>query len=235
MAERAPRAVVATAVAAALVTVLALGAVALVRFEREKASENAANTPPPTSETDAAAACGSSPCGVLTSLPVGGSTVELLADAAGKNGRLRILGPGSDAVIETALASMGVRLTQRSLACTQGPTSACLVRGGHQGGVVGEVFVARDDNWEPAERPYFSSAGYLDLLQVGGDGSPEVGVAEHPGCAGSAVECAGAAIAVQVFALNGTSAGCTPAYGALTQLPGWPDVELAEADLHECP
>lgn len=235
MAERAPRPVVATAVVAALVTVLALGAVALVRFEREKASENAATTPPSASETDAAAACGSAPCGVLTSLPIGGSTVELLADAEGRNGRLRILGPGSDSVLETALASMGVRLTQRSLACSEGPTSACLVRGGHQGGVVGEVFVSREGKWDPVERPYFSSAGYLDLLQVSGDGSPEVGVAEHPDCAGSAGDCAGAAMAVRVFGLDGTSSGCSPPYGALTQLPGWPDVELDEADLRDCP
>lgn len=231
----APRPVVATAVVAAVVTVAALAAVAVLRIQRGSATDGPGSAPASASAaSDAAVSCGSRPCGVLTSVPVGGTTVELLADADGRNGRLRVLADGSATVVETALAGMGVRLTQRSLVCAKGPTSACLVRGGHDGGMVGEVFVDRGAAWEAAERPYISSAGYLDLMQVSGDEAPEVAVAQQPDCTGSGPACAGFPIVVELFALNGSSGGCTPPYGALTQLPGWPDVQLRSADLQRC-
>ncbi|MGH3431622.1 MAG: hypothetical protein ACRDQB_02170 [Thermocrispum sp.] len=223
-----------TAVMAALVTVAALAAVIVLRMQRDQAEGVRGAAPPSSSPADAAAACGDRPCEVLTSVPVGSTTVELLADAAGRNGRLRFLADGGTSVQETALAGMGVRLTQRSLSCAKGTTSACLVRGGHDGGVVGEVFVARGGGWEPVEQPYFSSAAFLDLVQVTGNGNAEVAVAQMPDCAGSAAECAGAPIVVEVFGLDGTSEGCTPPYGALTQLPGWPDVDLTDGDLQTC-
>ncbi|MGH3520656.1 MAG: hypothetical protein ACRDQ7_25445 [Haloechinothrix sp.] len=232
MATQAPRSVVVTAAIAALVTVVAFAAVVALRIERERAGAlgNGALFGP--TDTDAASVCGDSPCGVLTSLPIGGTTVELLADAAGAHGRVRVREPDSDIVIETALAAMGVRLGQQSLVCAPAATSACLVRGDHDGGVVGEVFVARD-NWQPAERPYFSSGGYLDLVDIAGDDSAEIVVAKED-CIGTAEECAGAPIVVEVFALDGKSLGCTEAYRGLDQLPGWPEVAPATADLGAC-
>lgn len=232
MAPQAPRSVVVAAAIAALVTVVALAAVVALRIERNRAEAGANGTLFGSGDADAAAVCGDGPCGVLTSLPVAGATVELLADADGAHGRIRVIEPGSDIVIETALAAMGVRLTQRSLVCTTAPTSACLVRGNHDGGVVGEVFVDRD-NWQPAERPYFSSAGLLDLVQVAGDASAEILVAQED-CGGFTEECQSAPVLIEVFALDGKSMGCTRSYGALRDLPGWPDVQLGPEQLSRC-
>lgn len=231
---KAPRAVVVTAIVAALVTAGALVSVYILRIQRGATVDEIAATPTTTTTTDSAATCGTRPCEVLTSVPVGGTTVELLADASGLQGRLRVLGPGSTTVLETALAGMGVKLTQRSLSCRKGRTSVCLVSGGHDGGMAGEVFVAHRNDWQPADLSYFSSVGYLDLIQVSGDSSAEIAVAQQPRCGASAAECAGLPIIVEVFQLDGSTVGCTPEYAALTQLPGWPDVELTDAQLQPC-
>lgn len=223
-----------TAVAAALVSVAALVTVTVLRVQRGTAGDEPKLSAPTTTTPDAAATCGDRPCEVLTSVPVGGMTVELLADISGRNGRLRVLGHEEPTVLETALAGMGVKLTQKSLVCFKGPASACVVRGGHDGGMVGEVFVSRGKQWQAAAKPYFSTAGYLDLVQVVGNKSAEVAVAEQPGCDGPAAQCAGSPIVVRVFGLDGDTAGCTPQYASLTQLPGWPDVELTEPLLQKC-
>lgn len=232
MATQAPRSVVVAAAIAALVTVVALAAVVALRIERNRAEAGADGALFGSGHPDDATVCGDGPCGVLTSLPVAGATVELLADADGAHGRVRVIEPGSDIVIETALAAMGVRLTQRSLVCMTAPTSACLVRGNHDGGVVGEVFVA-GDNWQPAERPYFSSAGLLDLVQVTGDESPEILVAQED-CGGFTEECQSAPVLVEAFALDGKSVGCTGSYEALSDLPGWPELRLEQDQLGPC-
>ncbi|MQA61705.1 MAG: hypothetical protein GEU86_09455 [Actinophytocola sp.] len=234
MAVRAPRPVVLTVVVALLATAAALATVVALRSERDTSGDEIATEPNATSAAPPAATCGGSPCGVLTSLPVGSATVELLADEHGENSRLRILGTGSETVLETALSEMGVRVTQRSLVCQDGPTAACLVRGGRAGGVIGEVFADTDGKWEPAERPYVSNAGFVDLLHVAADRSPEIGIAHHPDCEGSADDCTSAVVVVEVFGLDGVSLGCTPWYGSLTQLPGWPDVSLTDDDLRRC-
>lgn len=223
-----PRAIVVTTVVATLVAVSAFGAVFVLRTQRDDAA-SAAGPPAPTT-TDAAATCGNRPCEVLTSLPVGRTTVELLADADGGNGRLRIL-ESSPTVLETALAPMDVTLTQRSLSCQSGPRSGCVVRGGHNGGVVGEVFVNRGGHWRSVERPYFSTAGYLDLVHVAGDYSPEILVAQHDCAQGRS--CSGPVV-VEVFGLDGSSVGCTRPYDTLSQLPGWPEVDVDHGDLVDC-
>lgn len=231
MRPSAPRPVVVTALVAALVAVIAFVAVAVLRFQRSDADAADRVGPPVRSNRDAAATCGSRPCEVLTSLPVGRTTVELLSDVDGRSGRLRVRGPHSEVVLETALAGMNVKVTQRSLVCIAGPASACLVRGRHENGVAGEVFVGRNGSWTSADQPYFSDAGYIDLLDVTGDKSPEIGVARQhcahdSGCGGPVV--------VEVYGLDGDPIGCTRDYSSLTQLPGWPDVELHRSDLHKC-
>lgn len=232
MAGGAPRPVVVTAVVSALVTVVVVAAAFALRVERERAEAGPLGALFGGADADAAALCGADPCGVLTSLPAGPATVELLADAEGDHGRVRVGEGGSDTVIETALAAMGVRLTQRSLVCVAAPTRACLIRGAHDGGVVGEVFVARE-SWQPADRPYFSSAGLLELTDVIGDASAEVVVAVED-CEGRADECSGAPVYLEVFALDGRSLGCGPRVAALRKLPGWPDVRLDAAALAPC-
>lgn len=230
---RAPRSVLVTAVLAVLVTVGALVTVMVLRSQRDAQGFGPDPTTPTTTSTDAAEICGKSRCGVLTSTPLGLRTVQLLADENGLNGRLRVLRGESSTVLEMALAGEGVRLTQRSLVCWEGPTNACLVSGAHRGGVAGEVFVDGERGWE-SPALHLSTAGYVDLMQVTGDKTPDVVVAKQPDCDGTAAECAGTPIVLEVLALDGKSLGCTQPYAALTQLPGWPAVQLSGVALQEC-
>ncbi|MPY77449.1 MAG: hypothetical protein GEV04_02935 [Actinophytocola sp.] len=229
----ASRPVVVTAGVAVGVTVLAFIAAVLLRIERDTAMA-AGQLGPPAAAVPGELTCGDEPCGVLTSLPVGDATVELLAGDGGKHGIVRVLAHGSSTVLETALADLGVKLTQRSLVCTEGDATACLVRGDQDGTVLGEVFVARDDKWEAVERPYVSNAAYLDLVPAIGHNSPEIVLATYPNCMGDADECAGADVALQVFSLDGTSRGCTRGYSALARMPDWPDVSLTDRELRPC-
>jgi hypothetical protein len=221
---------VVTAVVAALVTVAAVAAAAALRLERDEGRDGA-DAAAEAEQAEPTPMCGDKPCGVLTSVPVGDTTIELLADIDGNSGRLRVLGPESSSVLDTALATMDVMLTQRSLVCHH---DACLVRGGHEGGMVGEVFVARDGAWQAEQRPHYSDAGYLDLIQVAADSSPEVGVAHHAECEGTADQCAGEPVVVEVLTLDGESLGCSQARQSLQQLAGWPDVDLDEDELASC-
>lgn len=233
MAVRASRPVVMTAVVAFVVAVVALASAVVLRVQRDAVA--AAGLGPPAAAAGAGdLTCGDAPCGVLTSLPVGDATVELLAGDGGEHATLRVLTPESDIVLETALADLGAQLTQQSLVCTEGDEGACLVRGDRDDAVVGEVFVAHGDKWEAVERPYVSNAGYLDLVPAADSGSPDVVLATYPNCTGDAEDCAGAAVALRVFALDGTSRGCTRSYRSLDRLPDWPDVDLADDALRPC-
>lgn len=234
MRNRVPRAVVATAAMAAIVALLAFGAVVALRVQRGVAIDWP-DLLPPVRDRNVAANCGTQPCEVLTSLPVGAVTVELLADAEGRNGRLRVRGQDEDTVLETAVAAVDVRLTQRSLLCMRGPRSACIVKGSRaEGDLAGEVFFSDGDRWLAADLRFYSSAGYLDLLQVTGDGAPEIGVAVLPDCPGAPAACADDTVMVEVYALDGASLGCTLRFAGLRFLPGWPDVQLTEGDLTRC-
>lgn len=230
---RAPRSVQVTALLAVLVAVGALVTVWVLRSQRDPQGAGPDTMPAPTTSTDAAEICGESPCEVLTSTPLGLTTVQLLADVNGLNGRLRVLRSGSSTVLEMALAGEGVRLDQRSLVCAKGPTSACLVSGAHRGGVAGEVFVDGERGWESPPLQ-LSPAGYVDLMQVTGDKTPDVVVATQPDCDGTAAECAGTPVVLEVFGLDGESLGCTQPYAALAQLPGWPAVQLNGIALQPC-
>lgn len=233
MVVRASRPVVMTAVVAFVVTVVALASAVVLRVQRDAVTAAGLLGPPASAAGAGDLTCGDAPCGVLTSLPVGDATVELLAGDGGEHATLRVLTPESDIVLETALADLGAKLTQRSLVCTEGDDSACLVRGDRDGAVVGEVFVARDDKWEAVERPYVSNAGYLDLVPAD-SGSPDIVLATYPSCTGDAEDCAGAAVALRVFALDGTSRGCTRGYRTLSALPDWPDVDRTGDALRPC-
>lgn len=228
MGARAPRSVLVTAAGATVVALAALVAVVLLRAERNSDPADLGSASAGRLDLDAAASCGDQPCEVLTSLPVGESTVELLTDVQGKHGKLRIFGPDGSTVITTALGPMGVRLEQTSLTCAAASTSACLVYGDHRHGYAGQLFVAGDDGWRAVEESYFSEGRYLEVAQVTGDDEPELLVAN------CARECSAGAVVLEVFTLDGELAGCTDEYGGLRQLPGWPDVVLSDVDLHSC-
>src|SRR5690606_8960620 len=233
--RRTPRPVKVTVVVAIVVAVAALATAAVLRMQRTESARADATTGPVAGVDDVAAKCGENPCEVLTSVPVGQTTVELLADANGRHGRLRFLEPDGASLLGTALADMDVRLTQKSLSCFQGPTSACLVRGGRDGGVIGEVFVRTGGGWTTVEQPYYSEAGLVDLAQITGDRSPEVAVAKVPGCAGQGHLCRKVPIRLHVYGLDGSPLGCSATYSSLTQVPGWPDIALSDWELRDCP
>lgn len=224
--RRAPRSVRITVLVAALVAVVALGAVLLMRVQADRAEADR-SVPEGQVAVDAAARCGDQPCEVLTSLPVHGETVELLTDVQGKHGKLRIFGGGTSTVIETAFGPLGVRLDQSSLACVAASTSACLVFGEERDGVAGQLVINRGEGWRAVEEPYFSDAGYVGLAQVSDDDAAELLVLK------CVRECA-AGVLVEVYALDGSGTGCTVTYGSKDQVPGWPDVKVAEDDLRPC-
>jgi hypothetical protein len=227
-----PRSVIVTVVLAAVVAAGALAGAAAVRWRAAEVPAGApesAGTPAGTSEDD----CLAEPCQVLATATVRGMTVELVADAGGTSGRLRIGGPAGR-VIETTITDMGVTLVTGALQCLDGVVSACLIRGATPNGVAGEVVVGRSENWTALERPYVSGAGYLALANIVQDTTPEVVAVQHD-CAGGAPEdCARRPVFAQVFALGGEELGCTKNYKRLEQLPGYPEVHPTPPQLGEC-
>lgn len=158
---------------------------------------------------------------MLATADVASTRIELVADAGGKSGRLRI---GGNRLIESTITERGVVLTPDSLQCVSASLSACIVRGAsHPGaGVVGEIVVGRSGKWNAAGRGYLSSAGYLALVDVNSHGAPEI-VAVQQG------------YYAQVFEMDSTVLGCTKSYSKLDQLPGWPTVKPDRKDLKPCP
>jgi hypothetical protein len=216
--RRSSKSVLFTVLLSVLVAAGAVGGAALLRDRQEPPAPTPAGSatqPPPST-------CRIEPCQVLASTTVISTSVELLADAGNRSGRLRIGGSASTRVIESTITSRGVTLTASSMQCVAGPMSACVIRGALDGGIAGEVVVGRSGKWNMTERPYFSDAGYLALVDVTGDGSPEVVTVQQ-------------GVFAQVFAINGDELGCTRAYARLNQLPGWPAVKPDKTQLKPCP
>ena len=207
------RAVIATVAVAVILTAAAFGG---VYYLRTKTSGQPAPqvTPTPT----VVGPCHVEPCTVLASASVGKSRIELWGDAGGRSGRVKI----DDLLYESTITGRGAVLTSGSLQCVAGTFSACLVHGEITGGRIGEVIVSRSGNWEAADQPYFSDAGYLALTDVNSDNTPEVVVVQK-------------GFYAQVFQLNGTEMGCTRRFTRMNQLPGWPTVKPPAAQLHPEP
>ncbi|NKQ58266.1 hypothetical protein HFP15_35985 [Amycolatopsis sp. K13G38] len=205
-----------TAVLAVLVTVGALIGVASLRSRDEggPALQMAAPAVPVTTAEE----CGSGPCRVLASQTVDGGTVELLADDQGANGQFRAGG----VVVQTTITRLGARLDAGSLSCVTASVSACLVTGPLSGGRVGQLMIDRAGTWRSVDKPYFSDAGVLTLNSVSGSGAPEVVVVQN------------SPVQARVYALDGSSVGCTRHYTYLSQLRGWPNVRLEASDLRAC-
>lgn len=230
--RRTPRSVLVTAL---LATVVTAGALVTAVWLRQEAAQ-----PPgaaPTTVSAPGSGCGDGPCTQIAATTANGEQVELLVDSAGA-GRIRF-GEGDAATVqETALSNLGVELNGSSLSCTDGAVAACLVRGPHEDGLVGEVFVGSDGSWASAGRPYLSDADGIVLDDVtGGDPqAAEIVVVRHD-CSrtGNTGACQQAPVLAEVYDLDGRSLGCTRTYRSPSRLPGWPEVRLSANALRDCP
>jgi hypothetical protein len=231
--SRRPWALITAAVLAALVAAGALVAANAVREQRAAAppTESRSTEPAPVGVRG----CRVEPCQVLASAAVAGTSVELVADAGARSGRLRIGGPSSGTVIETTVTDLGVTLTRSSLMCVARALSACLVLGEYEGGTAGQVVVGRSGKWSSLAKPFVSDAGYLALAEVTGRLSgPEVVAVQHACDRAADSSCADAPVFAQVFATTGVELRCTRSYPSLAALPGYPVVGLTDADLSPC-
>ncbi|MGH3877343.1 MAG: hypothetical protein ACRDSK_09950 [Actinophytocola sp.] len=231
MAGRRPWAVIVVAVLSALV---AGGALVAAHQARDRPA--ATSTPPSASTSPSQVdvdGCVREPCAVLATVPVAGTTVELVADRGARSGRLRIGGPNSSEVIEVTVTDLGVRLTRESLQCVVSALSACVVRGSYEGGTAGQVVAGRSGKWSSLTKPFVSDAGFLALAQVTVDSGPEVVAVQHD-CDRAATDCAGTPVFAQVFTMGGAEAGCTRDYSSVEALPGFPAVEIRSDQLSPC-
>ncbi|MET0132337.1 MAG: hypothetical protein ABW215_01950 [Kibdelosporangium sp.] len=209
------RAVVLTVLLSLLVAGAAVGAAGYLRGSPEPAP-----SPPTPSLQPTSAGCRIEPCEVVASSTVAGTRIDLLADAGRKSARLKI---GADRLVESTIAELGATLNPDSLQCEPARLSACMIRGAYNGGTVGEVVVGRSGKWGSANRRYYSSAGYLAVIDINKDGGPEV-VTVH------------SSFYAQVYAIDGEDLGCTRQVARREQLPGWPIVKPATKDLTKpCP
>ncbi|MFL6145785.1 MAG: hypothetical protein ACJ72N_28460 [Labedaea sp.] len=232
-----PRSVTVAIVLSALVAAGALGGAAILgqRAARSAAqSGSAATSGAPASTSVGVSGCLREPCQVLASTTVGGTSIELVADAGAASGRLRVGGSNSGQVIETTITDTGVLLTAESLQCAAGGPAACLIKGRRGAGVAGQVVVGRSGTWSALEKPFVSDAGHLVLGNVDGDTTLEVLAAQHD-CAGAdPATCVGRPVYLQVFALTGQVVGCTKNYARLDKLPGYPAVQVSRSALSPC-
>lgn len=229
--RRPPRPVLVTALVAAVVVAASLVVAVLLRPAAEPDAADGLSMPTATP----GAGCAGGPCRVVASASVNGMAVELLVAERGSVGRLRAGGPASASVAEVAIGTMGVPLNQDSLRCEESTTPVCLVRGPHDGGMVGELHVWQGDSWRSDQRPYFSDSGSVTLDDVDGDEVPEVIVVSHD-CSDvdSVSACREAPVLAEVFDLSGGTVGCTGTYGSPGSLRGWPEVDVESDELVAC-
>ncbi|WNV90662.1 hypothetical protein [Umezawaea sp. Da 62-37] len=219
---KAPRSVPATAGAAVLVIV---GCLVTAYLLRPSAPGSAAG--PPTGEDDLR--CGGADCRSVVKADVGADTVDLVVGAG--TGRIRIVGAGGSNIFESTVVESGARIDERSLECVASKVSVCLVRGPSGDEVLGEVLVGRDGTWNRAQARYLATGGYLALHDVDGDAVADV-VAVQRECDGKVC----ARVYAQVFSFTGSREplGCTAPVDTDEELPGWPAVAPAAADLSPC-
>jgi hypothetical protein len=226
-----PRSAVVAVVLAVLVTAGALAGAEVIRWRATPAGPAATSQRPPPSSIVGVSGCLINPCTVPAATKIGGTSVELVADAGGHSGRLRIGGVAAGGtVIEATITDIGVTLTQDSLQCVAGGPAACLIRGEHEGGLAGQVVVGRSDTWSLTEKTYVSTAGYLVLANIDTDAAPEILAAQRSECASSTCP-----VFLQVFGVDGKDAGCTKEYPRLDKLPGNGSVKITESMLGPCP
>jgi hypothetical protein len=228
--------VIITVVACALVAAGALLTASVLRQQRAASAGPAETTAPSTATSGPGAdGCLTDPCRVLGPIPIGGTTVQLVADAGGKSGRLQIGGAGASDVIEVTITKLGAVLGADALQCVGGTLSACVVRGKAAEGLLGQVIVGRSAKWATLEKPFASDAGFITVQDVTGQQSgPEVLVAQHRCDRATTADCADTPVYVQVFSTRSDLLGCTRDYARLDSMPGWPNADLTEAAINPC-
>jgi hypothetical protein len=229
-----PWAVVITAFVAALVAAGALATAATMRDRGESGAETDTTETATTTTGVGVDGCLVRPCQVLADMPVGATRVQLVADAGGASGRLRIGGAGSSDVIELSITAMGAVLGPDSLQCMAATQSACLVKGMSDLGVVGQVIVGRTGKWNQLAQPFQSDAGYLGLADIASDNKAEVLVAQHDCDPATTADCATTEVYVRVYDLRSQELGCTRNYRPLDKLPGWPQVTFDAKAMRPC-
>lgn len=227
---------VVTAVVCVLVALGALVTAAVLRHERAStAVSDEITTPPATTSGAGADGCLAEPCAVVGRIPIGGTTVQLVADAGHRSGRLQIGGGGASDVIEVTITRLGAVLGPDSLQCVGGSMTVCVVRGAAADGMFGQVVVGRSGNWASVEKPFASDAGYVGAQEVDErQTGPEVLVAQHRCDPTATADCATTPVYVQVFNVQSESLGCTRDYARLESIPGWPAVDLSAAAIRPC-
>ncbi len=221
-------------IVAVVVSALVAGGALVVSTQLRDRSEPAPRTTAPATSAVGVDGCVVRPCTVLATMPVAGTSIELVADKGAHSGRLRIGGPSSSDVIDVTITDLGVTLTPESLQCVPGSLAACLVRGGYRGGTAGQVVAGRSGKWSSLTKPFVSDAGYLALAQITDDVGPEVIAVQHDCDRAAAAECADTPVFAQIFTMDGAEAGCTRDYPSLAELPGYPAVELTSGQVAEC-
>ncbi|MET1071241.1 MAG: hypothetical protein ABWY11_01205 [Umezawaea sp.] len=219
---KAPRSVLLTAGAAVLVLVGCLVGAYLLR---PSAPGSAAG--PSTGEDDLR--CGAAVCRTVVRADVGADVVELMVGEGA--GRIRIGGAGGADVFESTVVESGAQIDGRSMECVASQVSVCLVRGRSDDEVLGELLVGRDGTWNRAQARYLATGGYLALHDVDGDAVADV-VAVQRECDRKVC----GRVYAQVFSSTGSKEplGCTAPVDAVEELPGWPAVAPAAADLSPC-
>ena len=228
--SRRPWAIIAVSAMSALVA----GAALIAANQLGDRSGAASHTTTPATSKVGVDGCVVRPCTVLATAPVADTTIELIADRGARSGRLRIGGPTSSDVIEVTITEMGVTLTEDSLQCVASSLSACVVRGGYDGGTAGQVVAGRSGKWSALAKPFVSDAGYLELAQVTAAPGPELIAVQHDCDRASVPDCEGRPVFAQVFTMGSGEAGCTQDYQSLESLPGYPKVELTSGELGTC-
>src|SRR5262245_17626383 len=112
-----PWAVVITVALCALVAAAALATAAALRDRGTTSAEPDDTAPPVTTSGLGVDGCVHEPCTVVGSAQVGGTAVQLVADAGFKSGRLRLGGAGSSEVFEATITDLGAALGEGSLQC----------------------------------------------------------------------------------------------------------------------
>lgn len=225
---------VVAAVVSALVAGGALVAAAVVRDRHETTSATPTN-PPTTTSGVGVDGCLVKPCQVLATAALGGTVVDLVADAGARSGRLRIGGAGSSDVIEVTITDHGATLTPESLQCVAGTLAACVIRGQVTGGnVEAQVVVGRTGKWSDRGAPYVSDAGYLALADLTPDVGPELVAVQHRCDRTTTADCSATRVFAEIYSLIGDKLGCTRNYTRLDSMPGYPTVDLADAALDPC-
>jgi hypothetical protein len=191
----------------------------------------AAPGPPPgePSSADAGLRCGTTACRPVVTSTVGQDVVEVLVGEGG--GRIRVTGPAGPNIFESTVVESGGQVDAQSLECVSAEVSVCLVRGKAGDDLLGEVLVGRSGAWTRAQARYLATGGYLALHDVDGDQVADVVAVQRPcdptGCEKSYAQ-------VFSFTAGKPLLGCTAVVDALEELPGWPAVAPAAADLRSC-